>query len=56
MSGHHFKTFQIKTRLTIELDPDLKRQFNGKCAYQGKKMKEMIEYLINEYLKQPDMI
>ena len=44
------------TRLTIELDSDIKRRFNGKSAYEGKTMKEKVLELINEYLRQPDKV
>ena len=37
-------------RLTIEIDPELKRAFKAKVILEGKDMKEKVEEMISDYL------
>ena len=38
-------------RLTIEIDPQLKKEFKSKAAFDGFDMKSKLEQMINLYLE-----
>ncbi len=37
-------------RLVVELPPDLHRQLKGKCGMEGRKIKDVIQDLLQQYL------
>ncbi len=37
-------------RLVVEIPPDLHRQLKGKCGMEGRKIKDVIENLLQQYL------
>ena len=37
-------------RLVVELPPDLHRQLKGKCGMEGRKIKDVIKDLLQQYL------
>lgn len=37
-------------RLVVELPPDLHRQLKGKCGIEGRKIKDVIQDLLRQYL------
>jgi hypothetical protein len=41
-----------KIRITITVDPKVKKQFKSVCDYQAKKMSCVIEKMIISYLQQ----